>query len=245
MSSFSRYLLLIFLTSVVAGCQTTSLERELSYNQKKLRVIEDERNRLEFQLATSERQQQETVTELVATQKSLAEISAKNAALLAQNDNLLSRPTPAAAIIDDVGEPDLGSFEGIDGLTASSEDGDVRITVDQQVLFSSGSAEITRRGRDALEKLAAVLSTEFSGKDIRVEGHTDSTPVKKTKVRWATNWELSSILACSVLRALLDAGAAAPAQIEAVGYGSQRPVADNTTKEGRGQNRRVEVIVYR
>ena len=232
MSSFSRYLLLIFLTSVVAGCQTTSLERELSYNQKKLRVIEDERNRLEFQLATSERQQQETVTELVATQKSLAEISAKNAALLAQNDNLLSRPTPAAAIIDDVGEPDLGSFEGIDGLTASSEDGDVRITVDQQVLFSSGSAEITRRGRDA-------------GKDIRVEGHTDSTPVKKTKVRWATNWELSSIRACSVLRALLDAGAAAPAQIEAVGYGSQRPVADNTTKEGRGQNRRVEVIVYR
>ncbi|MGE4620160.1 MAG: OmpA family protein, partial [Planctomycetota bacterium] len=238
MSSFSRYLLLVFLTSVVAGCQTTSLERELSYNQKKLREIEEERDRLEFQLATSERQQQLTVKELVETQKTLADVSAKNAALSTENENLQARPTPAAAIIEDLSEPDLGSFKGIDGLTATSEDGDVRITVDQQVLFSSGSAEITRRGKVALDKLAAILRTEFSGRDIRVEGHTDSTPVKKTKMRWATNWELSSIRACAVLRSLLDADAAAPAKIEAVGYGSQRPVADNTTKEGRRQNRR-------
>jgi len=245
MSSFSRYLVLFFLASVVAGCQTTSLERELSYNQKKLRELEDERNRLEFQLSTSERQQQETVKELVAIQKTLADVSAKNAALQAENENLLSRPIPSSAVIEDVGEPDLGSFEGIEGLTASAEDGDVRITVDQQVLFSSGSADITRRGKAALEKLANVLRTEFSGRDVRVEGHTDSTPVKKTKMRWASNWELSSIRACAVLRALVDAGAAAPAKIEAVGYGSQRPVADNTTKEGRSQNRRVEVVVYR
>lgn len=241
MSSLSRFMLLGFLALMVSGCQTTSLERELSYNQNKLREAEGDRDRLEFQLATSERQQQETVLELVDIRKQLADANAKNAALVAKNDVLLSRPEPASAIIED----DLGSFEGIDGLTATSDEDGVRITVDQQVLFSSGSADITRRGKDALQKLAAVLEMEFSGRDIRVEGHTDSTPVKKTKTRWASNWELSSIRACAVLRALLDAGASTAAKIEAVGYGSQRPVADNTTKQGRGQNRRVEVIVYR
>ena len=245
MSSLSRFMLLGFLASIIAGCQTTGLERELSYNQTKLREVEGDRDRLEFQLSTSERQLQETVQELIAIQKKFADLNAKNAALVAENDLLLSRPTPAAAIIEEVGEPDLGSFAGIDGLTATAEEGGVRITVEQQVLFSSGSADITRRGKEALEKLATVLSTEFTGSDIRVEGHTDSTPVKKTKTRWASNWELSSIRACAVLRALLDAGASTAVKIEAVGYGSQRPVADNTTKQGRGQNRRVEVIVYR
>ena len=244
MSSLSRFILLGFLASILAGCQTTSLERELSYNQTMLREAEEDRDRLEFQLSTSERQLAETVKELIGIQKQMADLSAKNAALVAKNDLLLSRPTPVTAIIEEVGEPDLGSFAGIDGLTATVEDGSVRITVEQQVLFSSGSADITRRGKEALEKLATVLSTEFTGSDIGVEGHADSTPVKKTKTRWASNWELSSIRACAVLGALLDAGASTAAKIEAVGFGSQRPVADNTTKQGRGQNRRVEVIVY-
>ncbi|MGE4601285.1 MAG: hypothetical protein AAEJ65_00090, partial [Planctomycetota bacterium] len=80
MSSLSRFMLLGFLASIIAGCQTTSLERELSYNQTKLREVEGDRDRLEFQLSTSERQQQETVQELIAIQKKLADLNAKNAA---------------------------------------------------------------------------------------------------------------------------------------------------------------------
>ena len=118
------------------------------------------------------------------------------------------------------------------------------LTLDQQVLFNSGSAEISKRGHQALLKLAEVLREQFSGREIQVVGHTDSTPVKKTKSRWATNWELSSTRACAVLRELISANAADTSRIAAVGYGAQRPIADNSSKEGRSQNRRVEVIVF-
>ncbi len=244
MSSISRGLLLFLIVSITAGCQTTSLERELAYNQDKLRTAEEQRDRLEFQLATSERQQQEAVDELVGFQQRFADISAKNAALIAENEALIARPIPSSAIIEDVGEPNLDGFVGIDGLKASAVDGMVTLTLDQQVLFNSGSAEISKRGQQALGKLAVVLRDQFAGREIRVEGHSDSTPVKKTKSRWATNWELSSTRACSVLRELIAANAADANRIAAVGYGAQRPVFDNSTKEGRSKNRRVEVIVF-
>ena len=244
MSSISRGLLLFLIVSITAGCQTTSLERELAYNQDKLRTAEEQRDRLEFQLATSERQQQEAVDELVGFQQRFADISAKNAALIAENEALIARPIPSSAIIEDVGEPNLDGFDGIDGLKASAVDGMVTLTLDQQVLFNSGSAEISKRGQQALGKLAVVLRDQFAGREIRVEGHSDSTPVKKTKSRWATNWELSSTRACSVLRELIAANAADANRIAAVGYGAQRPVFDNSTKEGRSKNRRVEVIVF-
>jgi len=97
MSSISRGLLLFLIASITAGCQTTSLERTLSYNQGKLREAEEQRDRLEFQLATSERQQQEAVAELVGFQKRIADFRAKNAALIAENEMLIARPIPASA----------------------------------------------------------------------------------------------------------------------------------------------------
>ncbi len=244
MSSISRGLLLFLIVSITAGCQTTSLERTLSYNQDKLREAEEQRDRLEFQLATSERQQQEAVAELVGFQKRIADIRAKNAALTAENDMLIARPIPSSAIIEEIGEPNLDGFDGIDGLQASAVGGMVTLTLDQQVLFNSGSADISKRGQQALGQLAVVLRDQFAGREIRVEGHSDSTPVKKTRVKWASNWELSSTRACSVLRELISSNAADASRIAAVGYGAQRPVFDNSTKEGRSKNRRVEVIVF-
>ncbi|MDE0960363.1 MAG: flagellar motor protein MotB [Planctomycetota bacterium] len=244
MSSISRGLLLLLVASITAGCQTTSLERELAYNQDKLRATEEQRDRLEFQLAASERDQQGAISELVTAQQRMADISAKNAALAAENEMLMARPIPSSALLVDVGEPDLGGFDGIDGLKAASDGGTVTLTLDQQVLFNSGSAEISKRGHQSLIKLAEVLHDQFAGREIHVEGHTDSTPVKKTKSLWATNWELSSTRACSVLRELISANAADTNRIAAVGYGAQRPIADNSTKQGRSQNRRVEVIVF-
>ncbi len=241
MFSISRGLLLLLVVSITAGCQTTSLERELAYNQDKLRETEEQRDRLEFQLATAEREQSGAISELVTIQQKMANISAKNAVLMAENQSLMARPIPASAIIDEV---DLAGFDGIDGLKAASDGGTVTLTLDQQVLFNSGSAEISKRGHQSLLKLAQVLRDQFSGREIQVEGHTDSTPIKKTKSRWATNWELSSTRACAVLRELISANAADTSRIAAVGYGAQRPIADNSSKAGRSQNRRVEVIVF-
>ena len=150
MSSLSRFILLGFLASILAGCQTTSLERELSYNQTMLREAEEDRDRLEFQLSTSERQLAETVKELIGIQKQMADLSAKNAALVAKNDLLLSRPTPVTAIIEEVGEPDLGSFAGIDGLTATAEEGaDLGLLVNQIGLGNPHRFAFTITGTNA------------------------------------------------------------------------------------------------
>jgi hypothetical protein len=126
MSSISRGLLLLLVVSIMAGCQTTSLERELAYNQDKLRVTEEQRDQLEFQLATAEREQSSAISELVSVQQKMANISAKNAALVAENQSLMARPIPASAIIDEV---DLGGFDGIDGLKAASDGGTVTLTL--------------------------------------------------------------------------------------------------------------------
>ena len=144
---------------------------------------------------------------------------------------------------DNVAQEDLGSFEGIEGLTATADESGVRLTLDQSVLFTSGSAEVTRKGQDTLKKMSGIIRSEYANRKIRVEGHTDSTPITKTKSRWASNWELSSYRACAVLRRLLKEGAVNSSNISAIGFADQRPVGDNKTKVGRRMNRRVEIIV--
>ncbi|OUU22656.1 MAG: hypothetical protein CBC13_07415 [Planctomycetia bacterium TMED53] len=241
--TWSRLICCIGILAIVSGCQTNNLERQLSYNKSKLQEIEQERDRLEFQLATCEGQQKVAMDELASLQRRYADLSASKVALESEMSALLARPEPASAQIDDFVVEDLGSFEGIEGLTATSDESGLRLTIDQSVLFSSGSAEVTRKGQETLKKMAAVLKSEYPNRTIRVEGHTDSTPIKKTKSRWASNWELSSYRACAVLRRLLAENAVNSSSVSAIGFADQRPVGNNDTKEGRRMNRRVEVIV--
>ena len=91
--------------------------------------------------------------------------------------------------------------------------------------------------------MSGIIRSDYANRKIRVEGHTDSTPITKTKSRWASNWELSSYRACAVLRRLLSEGAVNSSNISAIGFADQRPVGDNKTKAGRSMNRRVEIIV--
>ncbi len=240
--TWSRLVCCIGMIILVSGCQTNNLERQLSYNKSKLQEIEQERDRLEFQLATCEGQQKVAMDELSSLQKRYADLSASNVALESEMSALLARPEPAA-FIDDFEVEDLDSFQGIEGLTATSDESGIRLTIDQSVLFSSGSAEVTRKGQDTLKKMAGIIKREYPGRSIRVEGHTDSTPIKKTKSRWASNWELSSSRACAVLRRLLAEDAVNTANVSAIGFADQRPVGSNDTKEGRRMNRRVEIIV--
>ncbi|NCG56241.1 MAG: OmpA family protein [Proteobacteria bacterium] len=243
MNVVTKVSLILGLLVLVSGCQSTSFERQLSYNKSKMVELEQERDKLEFQLATCEGGQSAATNELVSLQERFANVSAKNAALESEISALMSRPEPASAIIEELQIPDLESFEGIEGLTATSDESGIRLTIDQSVLFSSGSADVTRKGQETLKKMASILKREYSGRIVRVEGHTDSTPIVKTKSRWGSNWALSSFRACAVLRKLLSEEAMKPANVSAVGFGEQRPIADNKTKAGRRLNRRVEVIV--
>lgn len=119
------------------------------------------------------------------------------------------------------------------------------ITIGEEALFGSGIADLTTEGSQTIAKLAATLN-DYPGYQIRVEGHTDAKPIGKTlKATFASNWELSTARATSVVRFMIYGLQVEPERLSAVGYAQYRPVADNTSKEGRAQNRRIRLVVFK
>ena len=133
----------------------------------------------------------------------------------------------------------IGVAEAVQGVDVSgSESGVVA-----EILFDSGKAEIKPEGRDVLLKVGNVLRT-VQDKQIRIEGYTDTVPIGAAlRGRYPTNWELSTQRATTVLRFLQEKGGVDGKYLAAMGYGPYRPVADNTTDEGRAENRRIEIVL--
>jgi chemotaxis protein MotB len=117
------------------------------------------------------------------------------------------------------------------------------ITIPDAVVFPSGSADIGPGGKDIMDKIAGVL-VNYPDRAILVEGHTDNVPIgPELKQQFPSNWELSAARACTVLRYFYWQHKIDPARLAAIGYGEYRPVADNSTPEGRSKNRRVVIKV--
>lgn len=115
------------------------------------------------------------------------------------------------------------------------------ITFVSEVLFDSGKAKIKTEAYNSLDKVARVLNETVPDLDVGIEGHTDNVPIKVSG--WKSNWELSSARAMSVLHYLVDRKGIAGNRVAAIGYGEFRLVASNDSKEGRRQNRRVEIVI--
>jgi chemotaxis protein MotB len=111
-------------------------------------------------------------------------------------------------------------------------------------LFEPASATLTEAGREALKPLAAQLRQTYPNREIRVEGHSDNTPLGESlQEQFPSNWELSTARASAVVRALIEMSGLPSDQFIAVGYGASRPVASNETQSGRRANRRIRVAV--
>jgi len=134
----------------------------------------------------------------------------------------------------------------------------VKITEDERgivislvadAFFESGSAQLTPVGRAIIDKIGRFLSDpEFRENMIRVEGHTDNTPISPQSPfykLYPTNWELSSARAVKVVRILTEQYGISGKNLEAVGYGEYHPVESNDIEEGRAYNRRIEIVLMR
>lgn len=115
------------------------------------------------------------------------------------------------------------------------------ITFVAEVLFDSGKAELRKDAPEKLGKIAEVVNTTVKDFNLGVEGHTDNIPIKYSG--WKSNWELSSHRALSVLHLLVDEYKVDPRRLSAIGYGEYKPIGDNSIKEGRQKNRRVEIVI--
>jgi len=111
-------------------------------------------------------------------------------------------------------------------------------------LFEPASATLTSAGIERLKPVAAQLRQAYPDRQVRVEGHSDDTPLGESmKERYPSNWELSAARASAVVRQLIELSGLPAEQFAAVGYGTTRPVASNETAAGRRANRRVRVAV--
>jgi len=127
-----------------------------------------------------------------------------------------------------------------DELSVYIKDGNVYVSLEEKLLFKSGSDVVNPQGKEALKTLAQVLN---STKDITVliEGHTDNVPIKTNQFK--DNWDLSAARATSIVRILTKDYGFDTNRITASGRGEFHPVKTNETAEGRAGNRRTEVIL--
>ena len=107
--------------------------------------------------------------------------------------------------------------------------------------FESGSAEMKAASQQAFDRIATMLRQHNCG--LRVEGHTDNVPVHNSQ--FSSNWELSTSRATEIVRILLVREGYDPARLSAAGYAEFHPIASNRTAEGRGLNRRVDIVILR
>jgi chemotaxis protein MotB len=119
----------------------------------------------------------------------------------------------------------------------------LKVVFIDKILFDSGSVEINQKGQKILLVVADSIRAH-KDQNLLVEGHTDNTPLSPAlKERFPSNWELSTARAAAVVRFLQKKGQLQPERLSARGYSYYRPVASNQIKEGRHQNRRIEIIL--
>jgi len=115
--------------------------------------------------------------------------------------------------------------------------GFIYVSMTDELMYKSGSSKVNEEGKKALSNLAAVLN-EYPKLKVIVLGHTDDKKFKKG----GDNWTLSTERANGIVRILTDLNVD-PNRLTSGGQGKYNPVADNSTEEGRAQNRRTEIIL--
>jgi chemotaxis protein MotB len=153
--------------------------------------------------------------------------------------NVIERPIPG---VGETKKPLMAeiskSVANIEGINVKSDPRGIVVTLSNDTAFMSGSADIKDTMAPALDNLAEILKKN-PGR-IVIEGHTDNVPISGGK--YASNWELSTARAASVLNLFLQQGLD-PNRFIIAGYGEYRPLASGVTNEGRAKNRRVEIVL--
>jgi len=168
-----------------------------------------------------------------------AELEARNARLMEMEEMLYAKDKVLDDLREKVAEALMG-FEG-QGLTVTRKNGKVYVSLDEKLLFKSGSTVVDPNGVRALQQLAVVLANNPEI-NIMIEGHTDDVPFRKG-ASIKDNWDLSVLRATSIVRILLDGSGIEPTRLTVAGRGEFLPVDPAKTPEARRKNRRTEIIL--
>jgi len=201
-------------------------------------------------IAENSKKNRELLAQLEAKEDALA---AENARLEKLNQQLESRSQRVAELESVIASKDaemtklknavskaLTNFEG-NGLTVEQRNGKVYVSMENKLLFESGSWAVGSQGKQAVEQLGEVLA-ENPEIAILIEGHTDNVPYKGN-AHLSGNWDLSTKRATAIVNILRENPEINPENLTAAGRGEHAPIASNETSEGKSKNRRIEVIL--
>lgn len=180
-----------------------------------------------------------------AATKSQAEIESLNAKLAEAHTQIedLQKEHDAAVQMHKSLEDEMRAALESKDVTISQLQGKLTVNILDRVLFDSGEAELKPDGAVVLRKVADILAQHPNLK-VHVIGHTDNIPIRASaRSRFASNWELSAARAIAAVRFLTESAGVDPRRLGALGYGEFRPVADNSTVEGRARNRRIAITI--
>lgn len=155
-------------------------------------------------------------------------------------EGLISRQKQAMTELKEKLSNALLNFED-KGLTVEARDGKVYVSMENKLLFKSGSWTVEAQGKTAIERLGNVLA-ENPDIAVLIEGHTDNVPYSG-KGPLKGNWDLSTKRATSIVNLLLENPQILPQNLTAAGRGEYLPIAPNSTQQGRAANRRIEVVL--
>lgn len=204
---------------------STEIAENSKRNRELLAQLEEKENKLRLEQARLEKLQKD----LALRSKRIDELEGLIAAKDAKMNALKTAVSNA-----------LTNFEG-KGLTVEQRNGKVYVSMENKLLFSSGSWAVNAEGKKAVQQLGAVLALN---PDIAVliEGHTDNVPYGGTG-QLTDNWDLSTKRATSIVQILRENSGIDPFNLTAAGRGEYSPVTSNATAEGKAKNRRIEVIL--
>lgn len=201
----------------------------LAENSKRNRELLAELENKEKALATEKARLEKLEKDLAARSKRVNELEGVIAAKDAKMNALKNSLSKA-----------LTNFEG-KGLTVEQRDGKVYVSMENKLLFSSGSWSVGTEGKKAVAQLATVLA-ENPDIAVLIEGHTDNVPYGGNG-QLTDNWDLSTKRATAIVQLLRQNASIDPQNLTAAGRGEYAPIASNDTAEGRAKNRRIEVIL--
>ncbi|MBI2280511.1 MAG: OmpA family protein [Bacteroidetes bacterium] len=216
---------------LLSGNKTTTekLMKDLQKTQEELQSKEDALRTLEGSLTAKEEKLKTLTADLASREKRVNELEA----MISRKDSLVT------ALKNKVKDALLG-FEN-NGLTIEQKNGKVYVSLDESLLFASGSYVVASKGVDVLKKLAKVLE-QNQEINILVEGHTDNVPLNG-KGDITDNWDLSVKRATSVVKIITTNSSVNPKRLTAAGRSEYIPLDMTNTADGRKKNRRTEIIL--
>lgn len=223
------------------------LEAEYEALNNKLKLLQDSYKALEKNsneaLQANMKRNRDLLAELETKEKALAieqERLSKNAQRLKELEDLVAAKEAAMRKLKETLSNALNSFEG-KGLTVEQKNGKVYVSMENKLLFRSGSWTVGSEGKIAVVELGKVLA-DNPDISVLIEGHTDDDPYNGSGPI-ADNWDLSTKRATAIVAILSENKAINKQNLTAAGRGEFSPLTSNATAEGKAKNRRIEIIL--